>query len=35
MAVGKEIATWFEGKWHRGDVAVIKAAGVEVLVVDI
>lgn len=26
MAVGKEIATWFEGKWHRGDVAVIKAA---------
>ncbi|WP_417587741.1 branched-chain amino acid aminotransferase [Pararhodobacter oceanensis] len=26
MAVGKEIATWFEGKWHRGNVPVIGAA---------
>ena len=26
MAVSKEIATWFEGTWHRGDVPVIKAA---------
>ena len=26
MAVGKQIATWFEGKWHRGNVPVIRAA---------
>lgn len=26
MAVGKEIATWFEGHWHRGNVPVIGAA---------
>jgi len=26
MAVGKEIATWFEGKWHLGNVPVIRAA---------
>ena len=26
MAVGKEIATWFEGQWHRGNVPVIRAA---------
>lgn len=26
MAVGKEIATYFNGEWHRGDIAVIKAS---------
>ncbi|PWE27019.1 branched-chain amino acid aminotransferase [Pararhodobacter marinus] len=26
MAVGTEIATYFEGKWHRGNVPVIRAA---------
>ena len=26
MAVGTEIATWFEGEWHRGNVPVIGAA---------
>ena len=26
MAVGKEIVTWFEGKWHRGDAMIIRAA---------
>ncbi len=26
MAVGKEIATYFEGRWHRGNVPVINAA---------
>lgn len=26
MAVGKEIVTWFEGKWHKGNLPVIGAA---------
>jgi branched-chain amino acid aminotransferase len=26
MAVGKEIVTWFDGAWHRGNVPVIGAA---------
>lgn len=26
MAVGTEIATWFEGRWHRGDAPIIRAA---------
>jgi branched-chain amino acid aminotransferase len=26
LAVGKEIATWFEGQWHRGNAPVIRAA---------
>ncbi|MCR8725977.1 branched-chain amino acid aminotransferase [Frigidibacter sp. ROC022] len=26
MAIGKNIMTWFEGSWHRGDVAVMRAA---------
>lgn len=26
MAFGKNIRTWFEGKWHDGDVAVMRAA---------
>lgn len=26
MAVGKEIVTWFDGRWHRGNVPVIGAA---------
>lgn len=26
MAVGKVIITWFEGKWHHGNVPVIRAA---------
>lgn len=26
MAFGKQIRTWFEGRWHEGNVAVIKAA---------
>lgn len=25
MAVGTELATWFEGKWHAGNVPVIRA----------
>jgi branched-chain amino acid aminotransferase len=26
MAIGSNIMTWFEGTWHRGDVAVMRAA---------
>ncbi|MDP4033056.1 MAG: branched-chain amino acid aminotransferase [Pseudorhodobacter sp.] len=26
MAFGKNIRTWFEGRWHDGDVAVMRAA---------
>ncbi len=26
MAVGTEIATFFEGRWHRGNVPIINAA---------
>lgn len=26
MATGSEIRTWFEGQWHDGDVAVMRAA---------
>ena len=26
MAVGREIATWFEGKWHKGNVPILRAA---------
>lgn len=26
MAVGKEIVTWFEGRWHRGNAPIINAA---------
>ena len=26
MATGSNIRTWFEGTWHKGDVAVMKAA---------
>jgi Branched-chain amino acid aminotransferase/4-amino-4-deoxychorismate lyase len=26
MAFGKNIRTWFEGKWHEGDIAVMRAA---------
>lgn len=26
MAVGSRIRTWFEGRWHEGDVPVMKAA---------
>ena len=26
MAVGKEIVTWWQGQWHRGNLAVIGAA---------
>lgn len=26
MAVGKEIVTWFEGKWHKGNLPVLGAA---------
>lgn len=26
MATGKNIRTWFEGRWHAGDVAVMRAA---------
>lgn len=26
MAFGKKIRTWWEGRWHEGDVAVMKAA---------
>ncbi|MFN3953448.1 MAG: branched-chain amino acid aminotransferase [Pararhodobacter sp.] len=26
MAVGKDIVTWFEGKWHRHDAMIIRAA---------
>lgn len=26
MAFGKNIRTWFEGRWHEGDIAVMKAA---------
>jgi len=26
MAFGTEIRTWFEGRWHEGDVAVMRAA---------
>lgn len=26
MAFGKNIRTWFEGRWHEGDVAVMRAA---------
>ena len=27
MAFGKNIRTFFEGRWHEGDVAVMRAAG--------
>ncbi|MCC5970108.1 MAG: branched-chain amino acid aminotransferase [Pararhodobacter sp.] len=26
MAVGKEIVTWFEGRWHKGNAPIIRAA---------
>lgn len=26
MAVGKEIVTWYQGSWHRGNVPIINAA---------
>ena len=26
MAFGKNIRTWFEGRWHEGDIAVMRAA---------
>ncbi|WP_114967071.1 branched-chain amino acid aminotransferase [Alkalilacustris brevis] len=26
MAVGKNIVTWFEGRWHEGNVPIIRAA---------
>jgi branched-chain amino acid aminotransferase len=26
MATGRNIRTWFEGRWHEGDVAVMRAA---------
>lgn len=26
MAFGKNIRTWFEGEWHEGDIAVMRAA---------
>ena len=26
MATGKNIRTWFEGRWHDGDVPVMRAA---------
>lgn len=26
MAVGTNISTWFEGTWHRGDVAIMRAS---------
>jgi len=26
MAVGSRIRTWFEGRWHEGDVPVMRAA---------
>lgn len=26
MAVGKDIVTWFEGRWHRGNAPIINAA---------
>ncbi|MCC5986714.1 MAG: branched-chain amino acid aminotransferase [Pararhodobacter sp.] len=26
MAVGKEIVTWYEGRWHRGNAPIINAA---------
>jgi branched-chain amino acid aminotransferase len=26
MATGKTISTWFEGRWHDGDLAILKAA---------
>lgn len=26
MAVGTDIWTYFEGKWHHGDIPVMKAA---------
>lgn len=26
MAIGSNILTWFEGRWHRGDIAVMRAA---------
>ena len=26
MAVGKNISTWFDGQWHKGDVPIMRAA---------
>lgn len=26
MAVGKEIVTWYEGQWHKGNAPIIGAA---------
>jgi len=26
MALGKTISTWFEGRWHDGDLAILRAA---------
>ena len=26
MAIGKEIVTWYEGQWHKGNVPIINAA---------
>ncbi|PKP68903.1 MAG: branched chain amino acid aminotransferase, partial [Alphaproteobacteria bacterium HGW-Alphaproteobacteria-4] len=26
MAFGTHIRTWFDGRWHEGDVAVMRAA---------